>query len=150
MPAFVEAKGPHPLLLTSYRPNFCCECGEKIVRLRWRLWTSRKFCDLCCRQSWKDYWLQRAVTVASLLLVGLLFGRGCRHEPPPLVIERPVQPTPQTPTTQPPVPSEQVSICGARTKKGKPCSRRVPAPVRCWQHKGMPAMLPQDKLVIKE
>lgn len=138
-------------LLTSYRPNFCCECGEKIVRLRWRLWTSRKFCDNCFRRSWKDYWLQRAAVTIGLLLCGILFGRGCRHERPPLVIERPVQSTSPTgtPSTPPPV-KEQVYICGARTKKGKPCSRRVHGPVRCWQHKGAPVMLPMEKLTIKE
>jgi hypothetical protein len=43
-----------------------------------------------------------------------------------------------------------VYICGARTKKGMPCSRRVHGPVRCWQHKGMPAMLPQEKLLVKD
>ena len=45
---------------------------------------------------------------------------------------------------------EQIYICGARTKKGTPCSRRVHGPVRCWQHKGMPAMLAQEKLLVKE
>lgn len=141
----------HPLHLTSYRPNFCCECGEKIVRLRWRFWTSRKFCDRCFRRSWKDEWLQRVVVTIGLLLAGLLAGRGCRHERPPLVIERPVQPPSQAATpTQSPGSGEQFSICGARTKKGKPCSRRVHGPVRCWQHKGLPAMLPAAKLVIRE
>ena len=43
-----------------------------------------------------------------------------------------------------------VYICGARTKKGTPCSRRVHGPVRCWQHKGMPAMLPPEKLLVKD
>jgi hypothetical protein len=150
MAGFSKTKGPHTLFLTTYRPNFCCECGEKIVRLRWRLWTSRKFCDNCFRQSWKDYWLQRTAVVAGLLFIGVLVGRGCRHERPPLVIERPVQSASQTATPTQPVASEQAFICGARTKKGKPCSRRVQGPVRCWQHKGMPAMLPADKLVIKE
>ena len=138
------------MLLTSYRPNFCCECGEKIVRLRWRLWTSRRFCSQCTRASWKDYWLQRVVIVAGLVFVGLLFGRGCRHERPPLVIERPLQPASQTTAPTQLVATEQSSICGARTKKGKPCSRRVQGPVRCWQHKGLPPMLPADKLTIKE
>lgn len=40
--------------------------------------------------------------------------------------------------------------CGARTKKGAPCSRRVYGPVRCWQHKGKPAMLPPEKLILRE
>jgi hypothetical protein len=37
--------------------------------------------------------------------------------------------------------SEKVYICGAATKKGTPCSRRVKTPGRCWQHKGQPSML---------
>jgi hypothetical protein len=34
-----------------------------------------------------------------------------------------------------PIP-EAVYICGARTQKGTPCSRRVKTPGRCWQHVG--------------
>lgn len=138
-------------LLTTYRPNFCCECGEKIVRLRWRVWTSRKFCDTCFRKLGKDYWLQRLVAILVLLGGGILIGRGGRHERPPLIIERPVQSsTQQTTATHSPTPTEQAYTCGARTKKGKPCSRRVHGPVRCWQHKGLPAMLPPEKLMINE
>ena len=43
---------------------------------------------------------------------------------------------------------EVVYICGARTKKGTPCQRRVRGPGRCWQHRGMPAILPPSKLVV--
>ena len=136
-------------LLTTYRPNFCCECGDKIVRLRWRAWTSRRFCDTCFRSSGKDYWLQRLIATVVLLLVGVMFGRGCRRERPPLIIERPVQSSFQQ-APVPPAPAEQLYTCGARTKKGKPCSRRVHGTVRCWQHKGMPAMLPTEKLLVKE
>ncbi|HEX8139016.1 MAG TPA: hypothetical protein VF544_15715 [Pyrinomonadaceae bacterium] len=46
-------------------------------------------------------------------------------------------------------PHETISICGARTQRGTPCQRRVRGTGRCWQHKGMPAMLPPDKLVVK-
>jgi hypothetical protein len=139
--------------LTTYRPNFCCECGDKIVRLRWRPWTSRRFCDNCFRgEPAKDYRLRSAALTIVLLLVGLLIGRGCRRERPPLVIERPAQQSSQTgtPLSQPPSTTEQIYVCGARTKKGKPCSRRVHGPVRCWQHKGLPAILPPEKLMIKE
>jgi hypothetical protein len=41
-----------------------------------------------------------------------------------------------------------VYYCGAETKKGTPCSRKVKGNVRCWQHAGMPAMLPPDKLLV--
>jgi hypothetical protein len=43
-----------------------------------------------------------------------------------------------------------VYLCGARTKKGTPCRRRVhTAGERCYQHKGMPAMVSLDKLTIR-
>ncbi|HET9528282.1 MAG TPA: hypothetical protein VFO99_19050, partial [Pyrinomonadaceae bacterium] len=74
----------------------------------------------------------------------------------PLIIERPakaVAPSSSSTTSSAPQPApsnEQVYICGARTKKGKPCSRRLHGPVRCWQHKGAPAMLPAERLLVKE
>lgn len=45
-------------------------------------------------------------------------------------------------------PDEVISICGARTKKGTPCQRRVRGAGRCWQHRGKPAMLPPAKLIV--
>jgi len=66
------------------------------------------------------------------------------------VIQRPAAtPTSQT-TPLATIVEEKTYICGARTKKGTPCSRRVRGPVRCWQHKGAQAMLPLEKLVVKE
>lgn len=44
---------------------------------------------------------------------------------------------------------EVVSICGARTKKGTPCSRRVRGTGRCWQHRGRAAMLPPARLIVQ-
>jgi hypothetical protein len=35
--------------------------------------------------------------------------------------------------------TETVYYCGAMTKKGTPCTRRVKSPGRCWQHLGQPA-----------
>ena len=43
--------------------------------------------------------------------------------------------------------SETVYFCGAQTKKGTPCTRRVKGGGRCWQHQGQPAMLPPEKLI---
>lgn len=43
-----------------------------------------------------------------------------------------------------------VYLCGARTQKGTPCHRRVHfAGERCYQHKGRPAILPAEKLIVK-
>ena len=137
--------------LTNYRPNFCSECGERIVRLRWRAWTSRRFCDKCFPKFRKSQVLQCGYVVAGVLLLGMLVGHGLKHEPPPLVIQRTASTSQQGQTpAQPPIIEEQMYLCGARTKKGTPCSRRVHGPVRCWQHKGAKAMLPLEKLLIKE
>jgi hypothetical protein len=137
--------------LTNYRPNFCSDCGERIVRLRWRAWTSRRFCEKCFPRFRKPQLLQRVCLTAGVLLLGILIGRGLKREPPPLVIQRTATLSPQGEIlASPPLTVEQTYQCGARTKKGAPCSRRVHGPVRCWQHKGAKPMLPQEKLIIKE
>jgi hypothetical protein len=86
----------------------------------------------------------------GVLLLGILIGRGWRRERPPLVIQRTANVLSQSETPAQPITVEQTYQCGARTKKGTPCSRRVHGPVRCWQHKGQKAMLPLEKLIIKE
>jgi hypothetical protein len=140
-------------LLTLYHPNFCAECGDKIFRLRWRVWTNRRFCQNCSPKFHRTH-LQHFLVLVAVLVVGLVVGRAIRRPAPPLVIQRnvaatqPVDNQSQTQTLSTLV--DDAYICGARTKKGTPCSRRVHGPVRCWQHKGLPAMLPLEKLKIKE
>ncbi|HEX9961513.1 MAG TPA: hypothetical protein VGB00_11305, partial [Pyrinomonadaceae bacterium] len=46
--------------------------------------------------------------------------------------------------------TEAVYFCGAPTKKGTPCSRRVKGGGRCWQHAGQTALLPPEKLLISQ
>lgn len=48
-----------------YKPNFCCNCGERIERLDWPFWSGRRFCQLCET----DYWLY---DIAPLLAVGVV------------------------------------------------------------------------------
>ena len=140
-------------VLTLHRPNFCAECGARILRLRWRLWTSRRFCDTCLPKFRKQR-LSAIVLGGAVLLVGIIIGRSLRPPPPPLTIVRKEvvgNATTGSGGTIVQLPTiEEIYTCGARTKKGKPCSRRVHGPVRCWQHKGMPAMVNQEKLKIKE
>jgi hypothetical protein len=95
--------------------------------------------------------MQPLIAGLTLMLVGFMIGRSTRRQSPPLVIQRVVNETSEgtPPTVATPVQDEKVYTCGARTKKGTPCSRRVHGPVRCWQHKGMPAMVSQEKLLIK-
>jgi hypothetical protein len=149
-----------------YKPNFCCECGERVVPPRRRLWASRRFCRACAPR-FRRAGLRRWLLLASaLFLPGFLLGRVLRPPPPPLVLERGAQvpaPLPPAPTAARPAPAygpdgtagerptepdEVVYACGARTKKGTPCQRRVRAPGRCWQHRGKPAILPPSKLVV--
>jgi hypothetical protein len=152
-----------------YKPNFCAECGAKLLRLRWHLWTSRRFCNDCARRLRKERFIPALLAALALVSAGYVVGRARRPAPPPLIIKRlsdsPLidgearTATGRTATTESGsnsnetssrVTVEEVYLCGARTKKGTPCSRRVHGPVRCWQHKGMPAMLPQQKLLVKD
>jgi len=50
---------------------------------------------------------------------------------------------------QPPSVQKITYFCGAQTKKGTPCSRRVKSG-RCFQHVGQPAMLPPEKLIASQ
>lgn len=152
-----------------YKPNFCSQCGTKLLRLRWHFWTSRRFCNECARRFRKERFLPWLFAALTLVSAGYCAGRLRRPPPPPLTIVRradsPLN-SPEDPgrsnaqmefgtsprdTSKPSTeaPEEEVYLCGARTRKGTPCSRRVHGPVRCWQHKGSPAMLPQEQLLIK-
>src|SRR5438552_1144683 len=51
-----------------FRPSFCCNCGEKIERPEWKLWTSRKFCDLCAT----DFTLQEFLPKGVILLASVI------------------------------------------------------------------------------
>lgn len=155
-----------------YKPNFCVECGAQIVRAHWYVWTSRRFCNDCGRRLRKSMIMVPLIACAVLFSLGLVAGRNMRPATPPMILsqgqssglasvdkrseggaresksESTYGPN-GTPTERPTDANEVVSICGARTKKGTPCSRRVRGTGRCWQHKGMPAMLPPEKLVVE-
>lgn len=162
-----------------YKPNFCSECGSRIERSGWHLWTSRKFCTHCAPRFRRTQIFLPVAAGTILFGTGLLAGRGVNpSSPPPLTVERgelpvvvaPVKkegkdvesdardrqaPKPEpsygpdgTSTERPTDPEEVVAICGARTKNGTPCQRRVRGTGRCWQHRGMPAMIPLEKRII--
>ena len=146
-----------------YKPNFCAQCGQKVLRLKSHFWTSRRFCDGCARLLRKERIMPWVLTAVLLTSFGYIAGRSRTPAPPPLTIIRradsplssPEDPGPMTATASDKIsPSasseEEVYLCGAQTKKGTPCSRRVHGPVRCWQHKGARAMMPPEKLRIKD
>jgi hypothetical protein len=161
-----------------YKPNFCAECGERIARSRWHFWTSRRFCSGCAPRFRAARIVLPLVAGTAFFTLGLGAGRAVRTAPPPLILERrepnvaatqraPLPPQPARSKTEnanapasrapdegvapkhPADSSETVSICGALTKKGTPCQRRVRGTDRCWQHKGQPAIIPLEQRIYR-
>ncbi len=155
-----------------YRPNFCAECGERLTRKGWRALIRARFCGDCVRRLGRNGWVKAIATISIVAVSAFAVGRYLRPQAPPLLIQRAAN----SPLSDMPVnlkdaaraanhrdsikpnagalnslpADDNAYICGARTKKGTPCHRRVHAAgERCFQHKGMPAMLPLDKLVVK-
>ena len=169
-----------------FRPTYCANCGDKIERVEWRLFTSRRFCGVC-ESEFKGTDLIPRVIVAVSLLAGAAGITGYLRSGPAakdLVVRDARKAVTQAATTPSmaaesnvrvgnanavstpsaagsvinsvPGPAaglapvkpiaEALYFCGAATKKGTPCSRKVKGNVRCFQHTGLPAMLPPDKL----
>lgn len=174
-----------------YKPHYCCHCGEKIERIEWFPWTSRRFCEVCAAEFKVHDWIPRILVGIGLLLS--VFGLGSYLQSPkrenPVAVKqklteaskssqisenqrnvalleaRASQPEQSSANNQlTPAPQiskvqknqteiarkETIYFCGAETKKGTPCSRRVKRSGRCWQHEGQPAMLPPEKLVVSQ
>ena len=150
--------------------NFCAECGERLAPKGWRARLGRRLCDHCAQRLGTFASFRRPIMVALIAVGAFAFGRYLRPTPPPLIIQRAANsPLPDLPVTLDqtqraskekdqsngiptlaPAADDEVYVCGARTKKGTPCRRRVHvAGERCYQHKGMPAMVPLEKLAIK-
>jgi hypothetical protein len=158
----------------SFKPHFCVRCGDQVIRLQWYPWTSRRFCPDCNRGPRRSFTVARLLWPLVIFLVGVGLGRSARPAPPPLIVnldgleqielphvagadQRDSGTHPPGPTDTPAVNAGapdagpgDVYLCGAQTKKGTPCTRRVHGNVRCWQHKGQPAQLSREKLKVKE
>jgi hypothetical protein len=152
------------------RANFCSECGSRLAPKGWRARFGGRLCERCSRRLGNP-WRRSFLFVSMIAVAAFAFGRYLRPSPPPLIIQR----VANSPLSDLPVNSDAsrnatkrkqdnsteavaaahpaddvVYICGARTKKGTPCHRRVHfAGERCFQHKGMPAMAPLEKLGVK-
>jgi hypothetical protein len=148
--------------------NFCVECGEPLSRKGWRARLGGKLCAHCSERRGSLAAARPVVVIIVVAIAAFMIGQRTRPSPPPLIIQRaansPLSDAPVNFSSQPkqtrvanlnsnlPVTTadDTVYICGARTKKGTPCHRRVhTAGERCFQHKGMTAMLPPEKLVIR-
>jgi hypothetical protein len=158
-----------------YRPNFCAECGERLARKSWRALFGGRFCVACVRRLGTIVIAKPVAILAITAITSFALGRCLLPPAPPLLIQRaansplsdlPVNLNDTTRTTnrkesdsrnqnaaalKSQAADEPAYICGARTKKGTPCHRRVHAAgERCFQHKGMPSLLPVSKLVVRQ
>ena len=154
-----------------HKANFCAECGERLAPTSWRRRLGRRLCDSCAQRLGVVNAFRPLVVIVLIAVAAFVIGRYLRPASPPLIIQRaansPLRDAPAefTAASRPQnanakastnrnmsdsVTTDEVYICGARTKKGTPCQRRVHAPgERCFQHKGRPAMVPLEKLIIK-
>src|SRR5690606_28069530 len=64
-----------------YKPKFCCQCGEKVERAEWRLWTSRRFCEFCGTE-FKGAQLFTSGAAAACSPRGVLGMAGLLRQPP--------------------------------------------------------------------
>lgn len=151
-------------------PNFCTNCGARLTRKSWRVWLRGPICDDCATRPGVGTYSRAFIGIALIAIVAFAFGRYLRPAPPPLIIQRAAN----SPLSDAPVnlnsiakangqnagrtvtgassagEDDTVYLCGARTKKGAPCRRRVQiAGERCFQHKGRSAMVSLEKLTIK-
>jgi hypothetical protein len=155
-----------------HRANFCVECGDRLARSGWRARIGSRFCHDCARRLGTFNAFRPLILIGLIALAAFAFGRYLRPAPPPLIIQRvansPLSDAPfdvsqagrirnpnaanaGTPNQSAAVANDEGYICGARTRKGTPCKRRVHVPgERCFQHKGLAAMVPPEKLVIKQ
>ncbi len=168
-----------------HKPTYCCNCGDKVERVEWHIWNSRRFCELCETEFQFDEWWPRVAVFIILVFgfTGIGFHFGADEKEPGVSIEAHVPPKkrlpfkavnsnigntavvptsgtePKLPADRPAqtepadgsgqqVPSPEIAIdrvpqeiyyCGALTKKGTPCARRVKDGGRCWQHKNQPS-----------
>lgn len=151
------------------RAKFCPRCGTRLTtRPRW-FWLDRTLCADCAQRLGRANIRRPFILIILFVTAAFAFGRWLRPPPPPLIIQRAANsPLPDSPlktndalierrATNPITGNTSINaddpvyICGARTKKGTPCHRRVHvAGERCFQHKGMTAMLALDKLKIAD
>ena len=137
------------------RATFCSECGERIMVKRLGSLPSRAFCSRCSPR-FRTARLGMIVAVALSAAIGFAIGHYTTAREPFYYIGTPIdqssvriKPPPDDTSTHSSRSSEAVTqperlvispsgaeaICGARTKSGKPCQRKVKGGGYCWQHR---------------
>jgi hypothetical protein len=135
--------------------RFCSECGE---RLKLKRASITPFCSFCrhCSTPFRRIRLGLIAIPCICALIGFAFGRYTSSREPFYFIGSPVDlsasrvgpsaagnnslsspgSAPLTQREQPVISSGAAdSMCGAQTKSGKPCRRKVKGGGYCWQHR---------------
>ena len=116
-------------------PNFCSECGERLNARRARLGPWRAACAGCAprfraRRLWKF------LSLALLILAAFAVGRYSMPPRTVYLLGTPLEPLAVTGEAEVGgVNDETIAVCGAPTKSGKPCQRKVKGGGYCYQHR---------------
>jgi hypothetical protein len=134
--------------------RFCSACGERMKGDQSRSLPFRRTCLRCGARL--DHVLLKTLLIPLLCLaIGFAIGNYSKSREPFQYIGDAIEPSADAAlpaVTVAPAPghgdgvarSETAvnvsktddAICGARTKSGRPCQRRVKGGGRCWQHRG--------------
>ena len=133
--------------------RFCSQCGEQLRSNRTPLLPLRAFCRNCTPR-FRTARLMLVAAAAGCTVIGFAIGQYTLTRQPFLYIGTPVESSPMksspdhnsdhTPRAKDlDTQREQLiissnaseGICGARTKSGKPCQRKVKGGGFCWQHR---------------
>jgi hypothetical protein len=123
-------------------PKFCSECGEKLITRYNRRLLARAFCKRCAPGIHRS----RVALIAALaLLIAISFaaGRLTSSSEPLYFVGTPLDSAPLAENNSSPQPAQQTTaptdagatLCGAPTKSGAPCRRRVRGGGYCFQHR---------------
>ena len=138
--------------------NFCSNCGEQLKANRARVFSARSYC-LRCAPRFRLSRLVMIVSFAGCLIIGYAYGRYSTPRQPFYLLGTPIDPitnsnqrsetnaqanankananksaTPNSPLPESST-DEVVKLCGAPTKSGRPCRRKVVGGGYCWQHR---------------
>lgn len=131
--------------------RFCSECGERLQVKRRAVLPLRAFCARCSPR----FRTVRLISAAILVLATIAFAASrlnTEREPFYLIGTPLEQLSTKSGTAASPGAIEStrssaqtvagdsvIAICGATTRSGKPCQRKVKGGGYCWQHRDKPA-----------
>ena len=136
--------------------RFCSQCGERIKLRRTSVLPFCSFCPKCLPRVWR-FRLMLIAIPALCAAIGFTLGHYTSPREPFYFLGTPVD---LSATRVAPAagnngdhlsrgsdtliaPGAAETICGARTRSGKPCQRKVKGGGYCWQHRNRQA--PNEK-----